>query len=129
MTNNMDPFKQSDLGPCCLLLYLNSSLMLGNYLQQTTSADDSWRRIFSWPLRAKGCESSPSLIQSNINSAFWENFMLLLSSADLINIIKNIINTIRVSNGLYFDHGRRSVGPDMGPNCLPRLSVDDISRR
>ena len=31
--------EQSDLGPPCLLLYLNSSVMLGNYLQQTTSAD------------------------------------------------------------------------------------------
>ena len=30
---------QSDLGPPCLLLYLNSSGKLSNYLQQTTSAD------------------------------------------------------------------------------------------
>ena len=27
---------------------LNSSVMLGNYLQQTTSADDIFRCIFSW---------------------------------------------------------------------------------
>ena len=32
-------YEQSDLGPPCLLLYLNSSAMLGNYVQQTTSAD------------------------------------------------------------------------------------------
>ena len=31
---------------------LNSSVMLGNYLQQTTSADDIFRCIFSW--RFKG---------------------------------------------------------------------------
>ena len=31
---------------------LNSSVMLGNYLQQTTIADDIFRRIFSW--RFKG---------------------------------------------------------------------------
>ena len=31
---------------------LNSSVMLGNYLQQTTSADDIFRYIFSW--RFKG---------------------------------------------------------------------------
>ena len=31
---------------------LNSSVMLGNYLQQTTSADDVFRCIFSW--RFKG---------------------------------------------------------------------------
>ena len=44
MTNSVDPdqtapIEQSDLGPPCLLLYLNKSVMLGNYLQQTTSAD------------------------------------------------------------------------------------------
>ena len=32
---------------------LNSSVMLGNYLQQTTSADDIYRCIFSWRFRAK----------------------------------------------------------------------------
>ena len=31
--------EQSDLGPSCLLLYLNSSVMLGNYLKQMTSED------------------------------------------------------------------------------------------
>ena len=46
MTNSMDPDKTAPIGevssgfsPHCLLLYLNSSVMLGNYLQQTTSAD------------------------------------------------------------------------------------------
>ena len=29
---------------------LNSSVMLGNYLQQTTSAEDIFRSIFSWVL-------------------------------------------------------------------------------
>ena len=38
-------------------------------------------------------------------------------------------NTIRVSNGLDPDQDRRSVGPDLGPNCLQRLSADDISRQ
>ena len=45
MTNSVDPdqtppiYEQSVLGPHCLLLYLNSSLMFGNYLQQTTFSD------------------------------------------------------------------------------------------
>ena len=30
---------------------LNSSVMLGNYLQQMTSADDILRCIFSWPFK------------------------------------------------------------------------------
>ena len=40
MSNRVDPDQTApDLSPPCLLLYLNSSVMLGNYLQQTTSAD------------------------------------------------------------------------------------------
>ena len=30
-----------------------------------------------------------------------------------------------MSNGLDLDHDRHSVGPDLGPNCLQRLSADD----
>ena len=53
MTNSVDPDQTAPvLGPHCLLLYLNSSLMFGNYLQRTTSADDKFRCIFSW--RFKG---------------------------------------------------------------------------
>ena len=37
MTNSVDPDQTAPMP--CLLLYLNSSLMLGNDLQQTTSAD------------------------------------------------------------------------------------------
>ena len=33
-------------------------------------------------------------------------------------------NTIRVSNILDPDQGRHSVGPDLGANCLQRLSAD-----
>ena len=31
-------------------------------------------------------------------------------------------NTIRVSNNLYQDQAQHFVGPDLGPNCLQRLS-------
>ena len=34
---------------------------------------------------------------------------------------------MRVSNGLDPDQDRRSVVPDLGPNCLQRLSADDKS--
>ena len=33
--------------------------------------------------------------------------------------------TIRVSNGLNQDQDRQNVDPDLGPNCLQRLSADD----
>ena len=59
--------------------------------------------------------------------------MLLLSSADFFQIQffkKNLIrNSIRVSNSLDPDQDRRSVGPDLGPNCLQRVSADNNSRR
>ena len=36
-------------------------------------------------------------------------------------------NTIRESNSLDLDQDRHCVGPDLGPNCLQRLSADDKS--
>ena len=36
-------------------------------------------------------------------------------------------NTVRVSNSLDPEQDRHSVGPDLGPNCLQRLSADDKS--
>ena len=53
--------------------------------------------------------------------------MLLLSSSDFFSKLtfsKNSSrNTVRVSNGFDPD----SVGPDLGPNCLQRLSATDKS--
>ena len=37
-------------------------------------------------------------------------------------------NTIRVTNSLDQDQAH-FVGPDLGPNCLQRLSADDTSRQ
>ena len=34
-----------------------------------------------------------------------------------------------MSNSLDPDQIRRFVGPDLGPNCLPRLSADDNGRQ
>ena len=33
------------------------------------------------------------------------------------------MNTIKMSNSLDPDQARRIVGPDQGPNCLPKLSA------
>ena len=38
-------------------------------------------------------------------------------------------NTIRMSNSLDPDRARHFVGPDLGPNCLQRISTDDTSRQ
>ena len=52
-----------------------------------------------------------------------------LSSADFFFHIKIFgkffQDAIRVSNSLYPDQARPFVGPDLGPNCLQRLSADD----
>ena len=35
------------------------------------------------------------------------------------------MNTIIASNRLDLDQARQNVGPDLAPNCLPRLTLDD----
>ena len=58
MANSVDPGQTAPIGTFCsgstlFASILNSSVMLGNYLQQTSSADDIYRCIFfSW--RFKG---------------------------------------------------------------------------
>ena len=51
MANSVDPDQTAPIGADCsgstlFASILNSSVMLGNYLQQTTSADDIFRCIF-----------------------------------------------------------------------------------
>ena len=51
MANSMDPDQTAPIGAVCSrsMLFasiLNSSVMLDNYLQRTTSADDIFRCIF-----------------------------------------------------------------------------------
>ena len=51
MANSVDSEQTAPKGAVCsgttlLASILNSSVMLGNYLQQTTSADDIFRCIF-----------------------------------------------------------------------------------
>ena len=51
MGNSVDPDQTAPIGAVCSgsTLFgslLNSSVVLGNYLQQTTSADDIYRWIF-----------------------------------------------------------------------------------
>ena len=55
MANSVDPDQTALIGAVCsgstlFASILNFSVMLGNYLQQTTSADNIFRYIFSWRL-------------------------------------------------------------------------------
>ena len=57
MAESVDPDQTAPIGAVCsgstlFASILNSSVMLGNYMKQTTSADDILRCIFSW--RFKG---------------------------------------------------------------------------
>ena len=56
MANSVDPDQTVPIGAVCsgstlFASILNSLVMLGNYLQQTTSADNIVRCIFSWPFK------------------------------------------------------------------------------
>ena len=56
MANSVDPDQTAPIGAVCsgstlFASILNSSVMLGNYLQQTTSADDIFRCIFLGAIR------------------------------------------------------------------------------
>ena len=51
MTNSVDPDQTASIGAVCsgstlFASILNSSVMLGNFLQQTTSADDKFQMHF-----------------------------------------------------------------------------------
>ena len=55
MANSVDPYQTAPIGAVFsgstrFAAILNSSVMLGNYLQQTTSADNIFRYIFSLAL-------------------------------------------------------------------------------
>ena len=57
MENSVDPDQTAPIGAVCsestlLASLLNLSVMLGNCLQQTTSADDIFGCIFSWRLKS-----------------------------------------------------------------------------
>ena len=57
MANSVDPDQTAPIGAVCYgsMLFasiLNSSVMLGNYLKQMTSADNIFRCIFLGTLRA-----------------------------------------------------------------------------
>ena len=56
MANSVDPDQTAPIGAVCsgstlFAFILNLSVMLGNYLQQTTSADNIYRYIFPGALR------------------------------------------------------------------------------
>ena len=77
MANSMDPDQTAPIGAVCSgsmlvasILYL--SVMLGNYLQQTTSADDIFRCIFFGALRVKSLKSLKKRMNANNNNLLFD---------------------------------------------------------
>ena len=69
MANSVDPDQTAPIGAVCsgptlFASILNSSVMLGNYLQQTTSADDIFRCIFFLGALRVKCTCTIDLISS-----------------------------------------------------------------
>ena len=72
MANSVDPYQTVPIGAVCsgsrlFASKLNSSVMIGSYLQQTTSADDIFRCIFL--LGALRFNKSLTLIYSKSTAA------------------------------------------------------------
>ena len=62
---------------------------------------------------------------SSSNSSTCMHFVVCWYFSKLIFSKTSSRNTIRVSNSLDPDQDRHFVGPDLGPNCLQKLSADD----
>ena len=72
MANSVDPDQTGPIGAVCsgstlFTSKLNSSVMLGIYLQQTTSADDIFRCIFFYFLALLGLSVCCSIIYMTVN--------------------------------------------------------------
>ena len=79
-------------------------------------------------VKMSNCWKSHALAQmslfNSLHAVYF--FMLLLLSAEFFNMsFFSSKNTYRVSHGLDTDQDR----PDLGPNCLQRLSADDKRQR
>ena len=83
-----------------------------------------------WLLAIKPAIGGRTNLQTQFAS--WVIFHAFLSSADFFSkstFSKNSFrNTIRVSNSLDQDQVRHFVGPDLGPNCLQKVSAEGTSR-
>ena len=77
MANSVDPDQTAPVGAVCsgstlFASILNLSVMLGNFLQQTTSADDIFRCIFLGALRVKLIQLIP--VEEKFCAGVWSLF-------------------------------------------------------
>ena len=76
MANSVDTDQTAPIGAVCsgstlLASIRNSSVMLGNYLQQTTSADNIFRCIFFLALKVKWASTREFWFLSHIHKSLF----------------------------------------------------------
>ena len=103
MANSVDPDQTAPIGAVCSgsMLFdsiLNSSVMLGNYLQQTTSADDIFRCIFLGALRVK---LGPIVQEEKLSKDFSSKILSLALLAILLGGPKP---NVQFDRGHYGEH-------------------------
>ena len=90
MANRVDPDQTAPVGAVCsrstlFASILNSSVMLGNYLQQTTSADNIFQMHFF--LGALRVNSANSLEPDQPDKMSWTQISLMTCPADFEIVI------------------------------------------
>ena len=85
-------------------------------------------QVNAWPLGIiclRGCHGKGFCwLQYLFNWVIFHSFFVVCWPFSQLTFLKNSFrNRIRVSNSLDPNLDRHSVGPDLGPNCLQRLSV------
>ena len=99
MANSVDPDQTAPIGAVCsgstLFAYiLNLSVMLGNYMQQTTSADDIFRYIFFLgALRVKDTHSQYTLdtLTMSLNTIEYNTWMFLRKNNPKFSIFGQVV--------------------------------------
>ena len=107
MANRVDPDQTAPIGAVCSVYtlfasILNSSVMLGNYLQQTTSADDIFRCIFFLALNGSiayyRSDCAPTHIGQRIY--FLERMNFSRASGNFCHLLKAYANILtQISTG------------------------------
>ena len=96
MANSVYQDQTAPIGAVCswftlFASILNLSVMLGNYLQQTTSADDIFRCIFLGALRVKSVYASENKVEIYWTSLCSDQSESLLSKVAIEDLLSYIL--------------------------------------
>ena len=128
MSNSVDPDQTAPIGAVCsgstlFASILNTSVMLGNFLQQTASADDVFRCIYFLGALRVNTDSEHLLTLCMLGN--FSCFRCSLLTFSKVIFFKKFFQCQTVWIQIRTDN---SVGPALGSNCLQWLSADDKSR-